>query len=59
MLSQPVRSIASRFYIANAALHLTEVAKKLTFSIPEKRYKSAEILQAYLLLSIWRCGAVE
>ncbi|EKM82370.1 hypothetical protein AGABI1DRAFT_52492 [Agaricus bisporus var. burnettii JB137-S8] len=54
-------SIASKFYTANPDLHpkLTELAKKLAFSVPAKGYKSVEIVQAYLLLSLWGCGAVE
>lgn len=56
-----VCSIASKFYTANPDLHprLTELAKKLAFSVPAKGYKSVEIVQAYLLLSLWGCGAVE
>jgi hypothetical protein len=38
---------------------LTELAKKLAFSVPAKGYKSVEIVQAYLLLALWGCGAVE
>ncbi|KAJ3576869.1 hypothetical protein NP233_g143 [Leucocoprinus birnbaumii] len=54
-------SIASKFYTARPDLHprLTELAKKLAFSVPAKGYKSVEIVQAYLLLSLWGCGAVE
>ncbi|KAF8969593.1 hypothetical protein BDZ97DRAFT_1902397 [Flammula alnicola] len=33
--------------------------QKLAFSVPAKGYKSVEIVQAYLLLSLWGCGAVE
>jgi len=56
-----VCSIASKFYTPNPDLHLrlTELAKKLAFSVPAKGYKSVEIVQAYLLLSLWGCGAVE
>ncbi|KAF5357846.1 hypothetical protein D9756_001242 [Leucocoprinus leucothites] len=51
----------AKFYTANPDLHprLTELAKKLAFSVPAKGYKSVEIVQAYLLLSLWGCGAVE
>ncbi|GLB34598.1 putative fungal specific transcription factor [Lyophyllum shimeji] len=54
-------SIASKFYTAKPELHprLTELAKKLAFSVPAQGYKSVEIVQAYLLLSLWGCGAVE
>lgn len=38
---------------------LTELAKRLAFSVPAKGYKSVEIVQAYLLLTLWGCGAVE
>ncbi|KAF8808982.1 hypothetical protein BYT27DRAFT_7188072 [Phlegmacium glaucopus] len=54
-------SIASKFYTAKPDLHprLTELAKKLAFSVPAKGYKSVEIVQAYLMLALWGCGAVE
>ncbi|KAF9557137.1 hypothetical protein CPC08DRAFT_669049 [Agrocybe pediades] len=54
-------SIASKFYDAKPELHpkLTELAKRLAFSVPAKGYKSVEIVQAYLLLALWGCGAVE
>ncbi|RDB22306.1 Protein priB [Hypsizygus marmoreus] len=54
-------SIASKFYTAKPELHsrLTELAKKLAFSVPAQGYKSVEIVQAYLLLALWGCGAVE
>ncbi|KAH6908321.1 fungal-specific transcription factor domain-containing protein [Coprinopsis sp. MPI-PUGE-AT-0042] len=54
-------SIASKFYTAKPELHprLTELAKRLAFSVPAKGYKSVEIVQAYLLLALWGCGAVE
>ncbi|KAG6816697.1 hypothetical protein H0H87_003785 [Tephrocybe sp. NHM501043] len=54
-------SIASKYYLPNPSLHprLTELAKKLAFSVPAQGYKSLEIVQAYLLLSLWGCGAVE
>ena len=35
------------------------MAKKLAFSVPAQGYKSVEIVQAYLLLSLWGFGAVE
>jgi len=54
-------SIASKFYTAKPELHsrLTELAKKLAFSVPAQGYKSVEIVQAYLLLSLWGCGTAE
>uniref|UniRef100_A0A8H8CNI7 Zn(2)-C6 fungal-type domain-containing protein n=1 Tax=Psilocybe cubensis TaxID=181762 RepID=A0A8H8CNI7_PSICU len=54
-------SIASKFYTSKPELHpkLTELAKRLAFSVPAKGYKSVEIVQAYLLLALWGCGAVE
>ncbi|KAJ6501982.1 fungal-specific transcription factor domain-containing protein [Mycena sanguinolenta] len=54
-------AIASKFYDANPELHpkLTEMAKKLAFSVPARGYKSLEIVQAYLLLALYGCGAVE
>lgn len=35
------------------------MAKKLAFSVPARGYKSLEIVQAYLLLALYGCGAVE
>ncbi|KAL0946465.1 hypothetical protein HGRIS_012685 [Hohenbuehelia grisea] len=54
-------AIASKFYTAKPELHpkLTELAKKLAFSVPAQGYKSVEIVQAYLMLTLWGCGAVE
>jgi hypothetical protein len=59
--STTVCSIASKFYTEKPDLHprLTELAKRLAFSVPAKGYKSVEIVQAYLLLALWGCGAVE
>jgi hypothetical protein len=56
-----VCAISSKFYTARPDLHprLQELAKKLSFTVPSKGYKSVEIVQAYLLLSLWGCGAVE
>lgn len=31
----------------------------MAFSVPAQGYKSLEIVQAYLLLVLWGCGAVE
>ncbi|TRM59205.1 fungal-specific transcription factor domain-containing protein [Schizophyllum amplum] len=54
-------AVASKFYDPNPELHprLSELANKLAFSVPAKGYKSVEIVQAYLLLSLWGSGAVE
>ncbi|KAJ8517191.1 hypothetical protein ONZ45_g5575 [Pleurotus djamor] len=51
----------SKFYSAKPELHpkLSELSKKLAFSVPAHGYKSVEIVQAYLLLVLWGCGAVE
>jgi hypothetical protein len=56
-----VCAISSKFYSANPDLHprLTELSTKLAFSVPAQGYKSIEIVQAYLLLTLWGCGAVE
>ncbi|KAK7467550.1 hypothetical protein VKT23_004603 [Stygiomarasmius scandens] len=54
-------AIASKFYLEKPDLHprLSELSKKLAFSVPAQGYKSVEIVQAYLLLTLWGCGAVE
>ncbi|KAJ7080387.1 fungal-specific transcription factor domain-containing protein [Mycena belliarum] len=54
-------AISSKFYDGNPELHpkLTDMAKKLAFSVPARGYKSLEIVQAYLLLALYGCGAVE
>lgn len=54
-------AISSKFYQVRPELHgrLSDLAQKLAFSVPEKGYKSLEIIQAYLLLTLWGCGAVE
>ncbi|KIJ16877.1 hypothetical protein PAXINDRAFT_168319 [Paxillus involutus ATCC 200175] len=54
-------AIASKFYTQRPDLHmqLSELAQKLAFSVPARGYKSLEIVQAYLLLTLWGCGAVE
>ncbi|EJD53110.1 hypothetical protein AURDEDRAFT_110871 [Auricularia subglabra TFB-10046 SS5] len=54
-------AIASRFHTAKPELfpRLENLAKKLAFSVPERGYKSVEIVQAYLLLSLWGCGPTE
>lgn len=54
-------AIASKFYTVRADLHgkLSDIAQKLAFSVAARGYKSLEIIQAYLLLTLWGCGAVE
>ncbi|CAK5277496.1 unnamed protein product [Mycena citricolor] len=55
-------AISSKFYTENPDLYpkLTDLVKKLAFSVPARGYKSLEIVQAYLLLSLYGCGgAVE
>ncbi|KAG9226521.1 hypothetical protein CCMSSC00406_0005812 [Pleurotus cornucopiae] len=54
-------TVASKFYTQKPELHtkLSELAKKLSFSVPARGYKSVEIVQAYILLALWGCGAVE
>ncbi|CAL1705481.1 unnamed protein product [Somion occarium] len=54
-------SIASRFYTERPELHakLSELSRKLAFSVPAQGYKSVEIVQAYLLNTLWGCGPVE
>lgn len=56
-----VCAIAARFYDARPELYprLAELAKKLAFSVPARGYKSVEIVQAYLLNTLWGCGPVE
>ncbi|KAJ3526783.1 hypothetical protein NM688_g8218 [Phlebia brevispora] len=54
-------AIASRFYTARPELNakLSELSRKLAFSVPAQGYKSVEIVQAYLLNTLWGCGPVE
>ena len=56
-----VCAISAKFYTPRPELQsqLQELVKKLAFGVPEVGYKSVEIVQAYLLLSLWGCGAVE
>lgn len=56
-----VCAISSKHYTARPELHakLTDLSKKLAFSVPAQGYKSVEIVQAYLLLVLWGCGPVE
>ncbi|KZS89974.1 hypothetical protein SISNIDRAFT_416396 [Sistotremastrum niveocremeum HHB9708] len=54
-------AIASKFYTPNPDLHnrLDSLAKSLAWSVPQRGYKSLEIVQAYLLLTLWGCGHAE
>ncbi|KAI0345094.1 hypothetical protein BDW22DRAFT_1405901 [Trametopsis cervina] len=54
-------AVASRFYTQRPELHarLSELARKLAFSVPAAGYKSVEIVQAYLINTLWGCGPVE
>ncbi|KAI0306674.1 fungal-specific transcription factor domain-containing protein [Multifurca ochricompacta] len=54
-------AISAKFYTARPELHgkLTELSKKLAFTVPAQGYKSLEIVQAYLLLALWGSGPVE
>ncbi|EJD02176.1 uncharacterized protein FOMMEDRAFT_87458 [Fomitiporia mediterranea MF3/22] len=54
-------AISSKFYDARPELHpkLSNLSRKLAFNVPEKGFKSVEIVQAYLLLSLWGCDPVE
>jgi hypothetical protein len=56
-----VCAISARFHNPRPELHnkLTDISKKLAFSVPAAGYKSLEIVQAYLLLSLWGTGPVE
>ena len=38
---------------------LSDLARKLAFQVPAQGYKSVEIVQAYLLNTLWGCGPVE
>ncbi|KAA1469252.1 hypothetical protein DENSPDRAFT_834825 [Dentipellis sp. KUC8613] len=54
-------AIASKFYPARPELHpkLSDLARKMAFNVPAQGYKSVEIVQAYLLMTLWGCGPVE
>lgn len=56
-----VCAIASRFYTTRPELHakLSDLSRKLAFNVPAQGYKSVEIVQAYLLNTLWGCGPVE
>ncbi|WVQ74330.1 hypothetical protein IAR50_003929 [Cryptococcus sp. DSM 104548] len=51
-------AIAARFYHKKPELHhsLSAYAKRLAFEVPSRGYKSVEVVQAYLLLSLWTLG---
>ncbi|EIW60220.1 uncharacterized protein TRAVEDRAFT_145442 [Trametes versicolor FP-101664 SS1] len=54
-------AVASRFYDARPDLHakLSEIARKLTFQVPARGYKSVEIVQGYLINTLWGSGPVQ
>ncbi|TFY50976.1 hypothetical protein EVG20_g11227, partial [Dentipellis fragilis] len=54
-------AIASKFYTERPELHpkLSDLARKMAFNVPAQGYKSVEIVQAYLLMTLWGCGPVE
>ncbi|OSD08461.1 hypothetical protein PYCCODRAFT_1462684 [Trametes coccinea BRFM310] len=54
-------AVASRFYDARPDLHpkLSDLARKLAFQVPARGYKSVEIVQAYLINTLWGCGPVQ
>ena len=56
-----VCAIASKYHTDRPDLHprLNRIVKKLSFNVPERGFKSLEIVQAYLLLALWGCGPVE
>ncbi|KAK4688546.1 hypothetical protein P7C73_g1570, partial [Tremellales sp. Uapishka_1] len=51
-------AIAARYYKKRPDLHahLSAYAKRLTFEVPSRGYKSVEVCQAYLLMSVWTLG---
>lgn len=51
-------AIAARFYTKKPGLHsaLSGFAKRLAFEVPSRGYKSVEVVQAYLLLTLWTLG---
>lgn len=52
--------MASRHYTERPELHtkLSELSRKLAFTVPAQGYKSVEIVQAYLINTLWGCGPV-
>ena len=61
MIAATVCAVASRFYEPRADLHakLSELARKLAFSVPAAGYKSVEIVQAYIINVLWGSGPVQ
>ncbi|ORY34671.1 fungal-specific transcription factor domain-domain-containing protein [Naematelia encephala] len=53
-----IAAIAARYYTKRPELHaqLSTYAKRLAFEVPSRGYKSVEVCQAYLLLSVWTLG---
>lgn len=51
-------AIAARHYTKRNDLHarLSSYGKRLAFEVPSRGYKSVEVVQAYLLLSLWTLG---
>ena len=58
LISNSICAIAARYYPKRAELHprLSRYAKRLAFEVPSRGYKSVEVVQAYLLLSLWTLG---
>ncbi|KAI0780530.1 fungal-specific transcription factor domain-containing protein [Trametes elegans] len=54
-------AVASRFYDARPDLHpkLSDLARRLAFQVPARGYKSVEIVQGYLINTLWGCGPVQ
>lgn len=51
-------ALAARYYTKRPELHssLSAYAKRLSFEVPSRGYKSVEVCQAYLLLAMWTLG---
>jgi hypothetical protein len=51
-------AIASRYHTKRPELHpqLSAYAKRLAFEVPSRGYKSVEVVQAYILLSMFTLG---
>lgn len=51
-------ALAARYYSKRPELHhsLSMYAKRLAFEVPSRGYKSVEVCQAYLLLTMWTLG---
>lgn len=58
MLISSICAISARYYTKRPDAHqlLSSYAKRLAFEIPSRGYKSVEVCQAYLLLSVWTLG---